>query len=135
MTPCLCSMARMSKSCPASITRLLRMRHETKHREIVAAKLLTLILGEGLAQRFLLLAHRVAAVLLEQLLEAALAERAAARTPDLVDQAVSGEVEGIAVGEGQRKVGESGIRRVAPVPQAFAIPLDLDNTLAVRSPQ
>jgi hypothetical protein len=82
------------------------MRHETQHRKIVAAKLLTLILGESPAQGFLLLAHRGAAVFLEQLLKAPLAERTAARTPDLVDQSVGGEVEGIAVGEGQREVGE-----------------------------
>jgi hypothetical protein len=50
------------------------MRHETQHGEIVAAQLLTLILGKGAAQGLLLLAHRSSAVFLEQILEAALAE-------------------------------------------------------------
>ena len=49
--------------------------------EIVAANLLTLILVDGAAQRLLLLAHRHAEILLEQLLKAPLAERAAARSP------------------------------------------------------
>src|SRR6516225_5350713 len=134
MTPCLCSMARMSMSCPASISRLLGTRHETQHGEIVAAQLLTLILGKGPAQGLLLLAHRRPTVFLEQILEAPLAERAAARATDLVDQAVGGEIEGIAVGERQGEIGESRIRRVAPVAQSFAIAFDLDHAFIVSPP-
>src|SRR5688500_1278988 len=42
---------------PCEHRRFLEMRHEAENGEIVAAKLLALILLEGLAQRFLLLAH------------------------------------------------------------------------------
>jgi hypothetical protein len=66
--------------------------NETQHRKIVAAELLTLVGGDGVAQGFLLLSHGGAPVLLEQFLESALAERTAARSADLIDQPVGREV-------------------------------------------
>ena len=91
------------------------MRDETQHREVVAADLLTLKGGEGLAERAFLLGHRHSEVLLEQSLEAPLAEGAAAGAADLIDQAVGGEVEAIAVLERQRDIGVGGLERIAPV--------------------
>src|SRR6476646_10949864 len=103
--------------------------------EIVAANLLTLILVDGTAQRLLLLAHRHAEILLEQLLKAPLAERAAARSADLVDQAVGGEVERIAVVEREGVIGVGRFGRIAAVAQSLAIALDLDDVFLVGAPQ
>jgi hypothetical protein len=57
--------------------------------------LLTLKLLERPLQRLGLLLHRRPLVALEQGLEAPLAEGAAARTADLIDEAIGGEIEGV----------------------------------------
>src|SRR5665648_22458 len=114
--------------------RLLGVRDKAKDSEIVAANLLTLILIEGLAQRFRLLAHWRMTVLAQQVLEAPLAEGTAARTAYLIDQAVRGEVEGILIAEGEGAVGEARVLRITPIAETLAVALDLDDALLVRPP-
>jgi hypothetical protein len=71
------------------------MRDETQDCEIVTAELLPLISLQGLTQALLLLLHRCSSTFLEQILKAPLAEGTAARTADLIDETVGGEIEGI----------------------------------------
>src|SRR4029079_12285659 len=115
--------------------RSLSVWDETQHREVVAADLLTLVGGEGLAERVFLVGHGCSEVLLEQLPETTLAEGAAARTADLIDQPVGGEVEAVAVLEWQRDVGVCRLRGIAPVAHALAVALDLYDALAIGAPQ
>src|SRR5689334_8981301 len=111
------------------------MRRKAQHRQIVATELLALVAFERPAKRFLLGAHRNAAILLEQLQKSPLAERAAAGTADLVDQTVGAEVEGITVVIGEGVIGVGGPLRVAPIADSLAIAFDLDDVFLVRAPQ
>src|SRR5262245_60359322 len=134
MTPCLCSLPRRSKSSEASIGAPSEMWNETQDGEVVAAKLLALMGVQGAAQGGFLLAHGCAAGLGEQALEAALAERPAARAADLVDETVGCKIEIVVVTERQGHIGEGRIGGIAPVAERPAIALDLDHALAVRPP-
>ena len=101
----------------------------------LATELIALMLFQRLTQRFLLRPHRNAPKLCEQVVETTLAERAAARATDLVDQAIGGEIEGVAVVEGESVVGESCRRRIAAVADAPAVAFDLDHAFLVRAPE
>src|SRR5262245_31887144 len=134
MTPCLCSLPRRSRSSEASIGAPREMWNETQDGEVVAANLLALMRVQGAAQDGFLLAHGGAAGLGGQALEAPLAEGAAARAADLVDETVGRQVEIVVVAERQRHVGEARIGRIAAIAERLAIALDLDHALAVGPP-
>ena len=114
---------------------LLGVWNEAQDGEIVAAKLLALVFFQGVAQRRFLLPHGRIAELAQEILEAPLAERAAARAADLVDQPIRGEIERIAVIERKGVVAEARVARIAAIAQPLAVALDLDDAVLVRPPQ